>query len=167
MARAAFPSALATFASAAPTTSHVFSAEELRLLEALVDVILPETDSPAASAAQTHRFIDVAADACATPAEKQVLRAGLADLGRAAREQHQRSFAELAPEAQAALLRERGESDASLPYDKSFFKILKDYTLVGYFHSEIGATQALAYDPVPGGYQADIPLELNQKAWTL
>ena len=30
-----------------------------------------------------------------------------------------------------------------------------------------GSTQALAYDKVPGGYQGDIPLAPNQKAWTL
>lgn len=146
---------------------RLFSPEELRTLRALVDVILPETDSPAASAAGTHDFIDVAASACATPAEQRVLRGGLADLERGARTQHGRAFAELALEQQANLLRARAEADSALPYEQSFFKLLKDYTLVGYFHSEIGGTQALAYDPIPGGYQADIPLQPNQKAWTL
>ena len=52
-------------------------------------------------------------------------------------------------------------------YDQSFFKILKDYTLSGYFLSEIGATQALAYEQVPGGYWGDLPLQPNQKAWAI
>ena len=52
-------------------------------------------------------------------------------------------------------------------YDESFFQILKDYTLAGYFLSEIGATQALAYERVPGGFQGDLPLEPNQKAWAI
>ena len=55
----------------------------------------------------------------------------------------------------------------ALPYDQSFFKILKDYTLTGYFLSEIGATQALAYERVPGGFQGDLPLAANQKAWAI
>jgi hypothetical protein len=54
-----------------------------------------------------------------------------------------------------------------LPYDQSFFKILKDYTLTGYFLSEVGATQALAYERVPGGFQGDLPLKANQKAWAI
>ena len=54
-----------------------------------------------------------------------------------------------------------------LPYEQSFFKILKDYTLTGYFMSEVGATQALAYEKVPGGYWGDLPLAPNQKAWAL
>ena len=67
----------------------------------------------------------------------------------------------------AALLQRRAASDISQTYDQSFFKILKDYTLTGYFHSEIGATQALAYERVPGGYQGDIPLTADQKAWAI
>jgi hypothetical protein len=46
----------------------------------------------------------------------------------------------------------------ALDYEQSFFKLLKDYTLTGYFMSEIGATQALAYEAVPGGYRGDLPL---------
>ncbi len=54
-----------------------------------------------------------------------------------------------------------------LSYDESFFRILKDYTMVGYFLSETGATQALAYERVPGGFQGDLPLKPNQKAWAI
>jgi len=52
-------------------------------------------------------------------------------------------------------------------YDGSFFKILKDYTLTGYFLSEVGATQALAYERVPGGFWGDLPLKPGQKAWAI
>jgi hypothetical protein len=145
----------------------MLSAREMRTLRALVDVILPETDSPAASIAETHVFVDAAAHACATPVQQQTLRAGLADLEAAAQNEHDRAFADLSPDQQAALLRPRAIADAALPYDESFFKILKDYTLVGYFHSEIGATQALAYEQVPGTYQADVPLQPGQKAWAI
>jgi hypothetical protein len=65
------------------------------------------------------------------------------------------------------LLKARAAADMELPYDQSFFKILKDYTLTGYFLSETGATQALAYERVPGGFQGDIPLKADQKAWAI
>jgi hypothetical protein len=55
----------------------------------------------------------------------------------------------------------------ALDYDVSFFKLVKDYTMTGYFLSEIGATQALAYEQVPGGYWGDLPLQPGQKAWAI
>jgi hypothetical protein len=59
------------------------------------------------------------------------------------------------------------KGDTEKPYDQAFFKILKDYTLTGYFLSETGATRALAYEKIPGGYWGDLPLTPNQKAWAI
>ncbi len=66
-----------------------------------------------------------------------------------------------------AALKARAAQDNELDYDSSFFKILKDYTMTGYFLSEIGATQALAYEKIPGGFKGDLPLQPNQKAWAI
>jgi Gluconate 2-dehydrogenase subunit 3 len=46
-----------------------------------------------------------------------------------------------------------------------FFKLAKELTLLGYFTSEPGATQALAYDPVPGRFDGCVQLTPGQKAW--
>jgi hypothetical protein len=159
MSHAALDGVRAAFA-AAPRRPTFFSDEEMATVAALVDVVLPATDSPAASAADTHYFIDLALPACASPEAQRTFREGLRALGG-------EGFARLAPDAQARLLRARAERDVALPYDQSFFKILKDYTLTGYFLSETGATRALAYERVPGGYQGDLPLGPDQKAWAL
>lgn len=137
-----------------------FSESELRTLAALVDVILPATDSPAASAADTHYFIDLAIPACAAPVAQKVFRKGLGSFA-------SKRFEHLPADKQIALLKERAAKDQALPYDQSFFKILKDYTLTGYFLSETGATKALAYEAVPGGYWGDLPLQPGQKAWAI
>lgn len=142
--------------AAGPGKPTFFSDAEMRALAALVDTILPATDSPAASAAGAHRFIDLAIPACASPAAQKTFREGLASLG---------AFDALKADARIAALKKRAAADDALEYDASFFKILKDYTLTGYFLSETGATQALAYERVPGGYQGDLPLSPNQKAW--
>jgi Gluconate 2-dehydrogenase subunit 3 len=143
-----------------PRKPTSFSESELRTLAALVDTILPATDSPSASAADTHYFIDLAIPACATPAALKTFREGL-------RSFTSKDFATLAPDKQVALLEARAKADQAPPYDQSFFKILKDYTLSGYFLSEIGATKALAYEQVPGGYWGDLPLKPDQKAWAI
>lgn len=159
MGHAAFGQVLTAFA-AAPRTATFFDAAEMATLKALVDVILPATDSPAASAADTHYFIDLAIPACASVEAQKTFRAALQWLGG-------KKFDRLAADEQVAMLRVRAAADMDLDYDRSFFRILKDYTLSGYFLSEVGATQALAYERVPGGYQGDLPLAANQKAWAI
>jgi len=159
MGHAALGSVLTAFA-ATPRKATFFAESDLATLRALVDVILPATDSPAASAADTHYFIDLAVPACASPAAQKVFRDGLHEFSK-------KHFASVPPDKQVALLKARAETDIELPYDESFFKLLKDYTLTGYFLSEIGATKALAYEAVPGGYWGDLPLAPNQKAWAI
>lgn len=156
---AALGQAMSAFAATPRKASH-FNEAEMREIRALVDVVLPATDSPAASAADTHYFIDNAIPLCATSAAQATFRAGLADLIR-------ESFSSMSPAAQVEWLKSRAERDLPLAYEQSFFKIAKDYTLTGYFLSETGATQALAYDKIPGGYWGDLPLAPNQKAWVL
>ena len=166
MAHASFSGAVATFlgtrtaVAASPREPIFLSAAELRRVAILVDMILPETDSPAATAAGTHEFIDVALSACASPKQQATFRSGLAALSAA-------GFDSMSGQERLAWLQRRAASDVVLSYDESFFKILKDYTLTGYFHSEMGATKALAYERVPGGFQGDIPLAADQKAWVI
>ena len=159
MGHAAFGQVMTAFA-AAPRKATFFTDTEMVTLRALVDVILPATDSPAASAADTHYFIDLAIPACASTDAQKTFREGLKVLGK-------KRFANSAPAAQVGVLKARAAADEQLAYDQSFFKILKDYTLTGYFLSEVGATQALAYERVPGGFQGDLPLKPNQKAWVI
>lgn len=157
LAHAALGGVVTAFA-AAPRKATFFTETEMRTVRALVDVILPETDSPAASAADTHFFIDLAVPACAGAAASATLRQGLGDL---------KGYETLPAAEQTRRLAERAEQDIGLPYDQSFFRILKDYTMTGYFLSETGATKALAYLKIPGGYQGDLPLAPNQKAWAV
>jgi hypothetical protein len=161
MGHAAFGDVMTAFVAApAPRRASFFTDAEMQTLKALVDVVLPATDSPAASAADTHYFIDLALPACASPEAQRTFREGLAALAAD-------GFDVAPPETQTARLKARAEREAALAYDQSFFRILKDYTLTGYFLSETGATRALAYERVPGGYQGDLPLAPNQKAWAL
>ena len=166
IAHASFPQVLATFlasrsAVAAGQRDLTFlSRADMTRLAILVDLILPETDSPAATAAGTHEFIDAAMTACATSKQQSTFRSGLAALVAD-------GFDSMDLRERIAWLQQRATTDIALPYDESFFKILKDYTLTGYFYSEIGATRALAYERVPGGYQGDMALAPDQKAWAI
>jgi hypothetical protein len=48
-----------------------------------------------------------------------------------------------------------------------YFSMIKQLTLLGYFTSEVGATKALRYIPVPGKYDGNYPYKKGDRAWAL
>ena len=46
-----------------------------------------------------------------------------------------------------------------------YYVMMKQLTLVGYFNSKEGATQALRYKAVPGKYDGSFPYKKGDKAW--
>lgn len=47
---------------------------------------------------------------------------------------------------------------------RHYFRMMKELTLLGYFTSEIGQTQALRYNLVPGRYEGCVPYKKGDKA---
>ena len=124
------------------------SREQGVLLAEVVDTIIPDTTTPGAKAARVHVFVDLMLAACVPDTDGQAAIAALDSLGP--------GFMAAAPgERQTRLTR----------MDGAGFALLKELTLLGYFTSEIGASQALAYDPVPGNYRGCIELTPRQRAW--
>jgi hypothetical protein len=129
------------------------------ILAAIADTILPDTDTPGAVAAGVHVFVDLVLAECVPAAEREVFGAGLAAVDAACRADHGRGIAEAAPEARTALLT---RLDAAAD---PFVRTAKGLVVLGYGSSKIGATQALAYDAVPGRYRGCVPLAPGQRAW--
>jgi hypothetical protein len=48
---------------------------------------------------------------------------------------------------------------------KHYFRMMKELTLLGYFTSEIGQTQALRFNMAPGRYDGCVPYKKGDKAW--
>ena len=46
-----------------------------------------------------------------------------------------------------------------------YFRMMKELALLGYFTSELGATQALRYVESPGRFDPCVPYTLGEKAW--
>lgn len=135
------------------------------LLAALVDEIIPATDTPGASEAGVPQFIDKLLSDWYEPEDRDAFLAGLATVDpRAAGG----SFVGLAEEARTALVTEM-DAEAYEPRDEGeptpFFRQLKELTLSGYYTSEIGATEELRWLAAPGRYEADIPLSEVGRAW--
>lgn len=144
-------------------TPMALSADQARTLSAAAETIMPATDTPGAIAAGVPQFIDRAiADWCA-PADVAALKAGLADLDARARAFGAASFAALTPQ-QCATLLNAVEADARAG-QAPYWRMLKGLATTGYFTSQVGATKALRYDPIPGAYRGCVPLKEIGRTW--
>ena len=47
---------------------------------------------------------------------------------------------------------------AAAPAPRPFILVMKELAMLGFFTSEVGATQLLQYDPLPGAYRGCVPL---------
>ncbi len=133
----------------------------------MTDLIIPETDTPGAKGARVNEFIDVVLTEWATPEERQNFLQGLAGVDKQSQELFGKDYVDATPVQQVTLLRalddyaaaERGEKPQkhgnTVPeFDTqlrgNFYDIFRGITLHGYYTSEIGFTQELKLQIIPG-----------------
>jgi hypothetical protein len=145
------------------------------LITELAETIIPQTDTPGAKAAGAGSFIIKMVRDCTPVQSQNNFLTGLNDVESYTSDAFGRSFIQCSQNERDQTLKHFEEAGAPLPgiigkvekkiAGESFFILLKRYTVLGYCTSEIGATQGLAYDYIPGRYVANIPLGPRQKAW--
>ncbi len=151
--------------------SDLFKPEQLSFLNEVADTILPTTSSPGAKAANVGEFIAVMVRDCYTPEDQKIFMEGFAKLDKASDDKYNKDFMELSAKQRTELLTALDEEQkehmrTKAPEDPNhYFRMMKELTLLGYFSSEIGATQALRYDPVPGRYDGCMPYKKGDRAW--
>ena len=128
---------------------------QLAVTADLAEVILPRTSTPGAKDAQVERFIDSLAVDYLSPDEKNILMNGINQLV-------DERFANLSFEEQNVYLSKLLER----PDGPAFFRLFRQFALLGFFTSETGATQVLNYDPIPGIYSGCESLEeVGGRTW--
>lgn len=135
--------------------------EQEALLAEVADVIIPTTSTPGAKAAGVEQFIVRVMRDCYPAADQQAFYGGLAKLDALSNQQFSNGFMQLTLAQKNEIVKQ------TMANDTRFFLRMKELTTTGYFISEIGATKALAYLPVPGRLEACIPLTPGQKTWAL
>jgi hypothetical protein len=134
---------------------------------AMIDQIIPETDTLGAKGVLVNEFIDVILTEWATDSERQNFLDGLTDVDRQSLELFGKTFVEALPAQQLALLRSMDEAAAAARSRRppqhytavearerhlqgDFFMVLKGITLHGYYTSEVGFTKELRLEIIPG-----------------
>jgi len=108
-------------------------------------------------------FIDSSIKEFLTEEERTGLMAGLELIAEKAKTDHGKSFGELSTEQKEATLL----AIDAMGGEANIFRMLQGMTKQVYFTSEVGATQFLKYDPVPGAYKGCVPLSEVGGTWAL
>ena len=137
------------------------SAEQEALLADVADTIIPTTGTPGAKAAGADKFITRIMRDCYEMADQKKFYSGLDKIDAQSKEVYGKGFSALDATQKNDIVKRTTVSD------KPFFLQMKGLTVTGYFTSEIGATQALDYLPIPGRFDGSWPMPKGQKSWAI
>jgi glucoside 3-dehydrogenase (cytochrome c) hitch-hiker subunit len=135
-------------------------AEPDLLLARICDLVIPDTDTPGARRAGVPQFLTIAMQhglAGATSSDH-------AQLGRMLDAAAGGTFLTLDHDRQLAVLGEVDRQAWTAP--GSLWARVKKLVLMGYYTSEIGASQELQYQLVPGRFDPDLPVHPGDRAWS-
>jgi Gluconate 2-dehydrogenase subunit 3 len=174
---------LAAFQDAHPKSTYTLrtlNPHQNATVVTMTDLIIPETDTPGAKAVRVNEFIDLILTEWAHENERQKFLAGLEDVDKRSNEIFGKNFIDGTPVQQSAIVSELDqryaidrEDRATHPFVRrphnpqltgDFFGVVKRLTLYGYYTSEVGFTQELRKQIIPGAYHGCTPVSGTAKA---
>jgi hypothetical protein len=147
--------------------SDLLLEDDVPLLDEISETILPDSEqSPGAKAAHIGEFMKTMVNDCYNKEEKAIFIKGLDIIDKGANTAHGEDFIDLSAEQRLEVLTKfdaeaKKSQDADQPH---FFTMMKELTIWGYFTSELGATKALRYNPIPRRFEGCLPYN-GENAW--
>lgn len=164
-------SAILSGCKAPASNTMTFSPEDIAWLDEVADTILPPTKTPGAKAAKVGQFMTVMVNDCYTEKDQKVFHEGIGQLNDFSKKTFGETFLKLEPQQRLDLLVKLDKEQKKFMKNKKkeepshYFRMMKELTLLGYFTSEIGCTQARRYVERPGRYEGTIPYQKGDKAF--
>jgi hypothetical protein len=151
------------------TESKSIASQESLIAE-IADTIIPDNKGvPGAKAAGLGPFIVMMMQDCYTADVQKHFADGLMKVDEVSKGKYNKSFTSLTLKEREEIFKIfKAEAQSQIKAGSTpshFFQLIYELTCLGYYTSEIGATQALRYVHIPGRYEACIPLQPGQKAW--
>ena len=146
------------------SVGQFFSATEMAVLGAIASTIMPATNTPGAIEAGVPAVVQELASVWGDDDYRRYWRAGLSDMADRLQDADG-DFVDMTADQKARAL---GTLDADVfngSLDLGFYRDLKSTVLQAYYMSEPGATEELAYEPVPGEWIGCVPLSQYPKSW--
>jgi Gluconate 2-dehydrogenase subunit 3 len=138
------------------------------LLDDLCDAVIPATSTAGARAVGVGAFVEVAAEHGMNGASEALV----SEFAKALNEFAGGPYLQQTEERRRALLADidarafAKPDDGTLPEGLRQWPRLKGLIVIGYYTSEIGASQELRYMLVPGRFDPDVPLRPGDQAWS-
>ena len=155
--------------------SSLFNEDQEATIAEIANTIIPDTETPGAKAAGVGPFIVMMINECYPQDIQERFIKGIEDVQKRSVSGYDKPFTAILSseretllntiEKEAGIHQKKNRGQVAKNVSPPFFTLIKELTLLGYFTSEIGATQALSYIEVPGRYDGCVPLEKEQKAW--
>ncbi|HTE30356.1 MAG TPA: gluconate 2-dehydrogenase subunit 3 family protein [Chryseolinea sp.] len=149
------------------------SADQGLLVGQVAEIIIPKTDTPGAKETGVPGFIDLMLKEVYSKADQDSYLEGLKAFDESAKKEYGDRFIELSAEKQSAFVKKmhdqavQADRETKPAPKRPFILTTKELTMLGFFTSEVGATQVLQYEAVPGAYKGCVPLSQagNGKTW--
>ena len=132
----------------------------------LVDLIIPESDTPGALAANVHQFIDVMLDGWAAIDTRLRFLDTFNNIDSRSLALTGKKFSDATRTKQIKLLEVLDKESFSDNGTDISFREFKALVVFGYYSSEEGASVELRYDRIPGAYRGCIPLDEVGRSWS-
>lgn len=147
--------------------------DQVAFLDEVAETIIPATSTPGAKAAKVGEFMNTMVTDCYEEKDQKALLEGLGKIDEASQAAYKKGFMAISADQRKELLSKLDKEATAYAKSKKpedgahYFSLMKQLTLLGFFTSEVGATQALRYEPIPGKYQGCIDYKKGEKAWAL
>lgn len=139
-----------------------FDNERFAVLEAVCETLIPTTDTPGAVGAGVPTGIDALMRHWASAQRRQQFTSLLDAINDAATAQAGAGLPLLAPPQQLEVV---SRFDAERIRTDSVYAKFKELVVRLYYLSEVGATQELRYDPVPGRWEPAVKINADTRSW--
>lgn len=160
----------------AASHSLFFSESQGSLVADVAEIMIPRTATPGAKDVGVPDFIASMLRDVYAPADQERFMHGLREFEVIAKQSFGQSFLELGDERRRGFVRKIHDAAVAdeiqarashAPVVRPFILSMKELTMLGFFSSEVGATQVLQYIAVPGAYHGCISIAEagNGKTW--
>lgn len=149
-----------------------FSPKDIALLDEIGEAIIPTTDTPGAKATQIGDFMVMMVLDTYNTAQQEGFVTGINLLRKDFKAKNKQDFMDATLDERTAYLNSlrngsKTDSDSDEAKMAAFVGMAQDLTVLGYFTSEIGATQQLRYYEAPGRYDGCIDYTPGDRAYAL
>lgn len=155
--------------SGKPDWSPVFlTPDDVKLVSAIAGTILPQTTTPGAIELHVPEFIDLMLRDCYTGTDQDSFLKGLKSFHEKVIADHNSTFEKCSRDLKTEIISE----EENISYGnlrqtgkKSFYLVVKELSLLGYFSSEYMMTNVLNYHPVATRYEGCIPYSKGDRMY--